>query len=388
MSVSTIYSPADKAEYLLRSGAKMSKLFSVSALLNNDARAIAVADCLLETYKPENVYIAKDFVNYQTGEVYDGYGFLQNGVASRLSPAYQRFASSRARNRTAAKISKHKRLVGQDWRFATFTMPFLKANVEKVFAIISRAMELLKKRKIFCSNVDGAFSGEELNIGDGSTPYFIHFHSHIHILMLGRYIEQAKLADEWTDCVEKACREVAVEFLMPNLKTNRLIVDIRSVKKYAKKHSITMEDSLLELCKYTTKGSDFEKVPVEQLVEIEVALRGRQMVKAYGIFNNHKGKPKSGIVGSGKDTSLDTQHTTDGKPRFKRNERSVRSLVELGQELIESGKRNDWLKILRLAMESRREFRQKQLAMKYPRATFKTLDGKKWNGVSISPTNH
>jgi hypothetical protein len=206
--------------------------------------------------------------------------------------------------------------------------------------------------------------------------------------MLGRYIEQAKLADEWTDCVEKACREVAVEFLMPNLKTNRLIVDIRSVKKYAKKYSITMEDSLLELCKYTTKGSDFEKVPVEQLVEIEVALRGRQMVKAYGIFNNHKGKPKSGIVGSGKDTSLDTQHTTDGKPRFKRNERSVRSLVELGQELIESGKRNDWLKILRLAMESRREFRQKQLAMKYPRATFKTLDGKKWNGVSISPTNH
>ncbi len=391
MSVSTIYSPADKADYLLRSGAKMSELFSASAFLNKNFRAIAVADCLVETYKPENIYVAKDLVNYQTGEVFDGYGALQNGVASRLSPAYQRFASSRARRRTEAKISKHKQLVGQDWRFATFTMPFLKADVEKVFAIISRAMELLKKRKVFCSNVDGAFCGEELTIGDGSTAYFIHFHSHIHILMLGRYIEQAKLADEWTDCVERACREVGVEFLVPNLKTNRLIVDIRSVKKYAKKRSIAMQDALLEICKYTTKGSDFEKVPVEQLVEIEAALRGRQMVKAYGIFNNHRGKSKGMEVSLGGDTLLDTQHITDGeanKPKFKRTERKIKSLVEFGEEMISSGKREAWLKVLHLTMQSRREFRQKQLAMKYPHAVFRTLDGKKWNGVSVLLTNH
>jgi hypothetical protein len=384
MSVSTIYLPADKAEYLLRSGAKMSELFSASAFLNQDARAIAVADCLLETYKPENVYISKDFVNYQTGEVFDGYGLLQIGVASRLSPAYQRFASSRTRRRAEAKISKHKQLVGQDWRFATFTMPFLKTDVEKVFAVISRAMELLKKRKIFCSNVDGAFCGEELTIGDGSTPYFIHFHSHIHILMLGRYIEQGKLADEWTDCVERACRDVGVEFSMPNLKTNRLVVDIRSVRKYAKRRSVTMQDSLLEVCKYTTKGSDFEKVPVKQLVEIEVALRGRQMVKTYGVFNDHKGKPKGKVVSLGKDTSLDTLHTIDGKPRFKRNERVVKSLVKLGQELIETGRRGEWLRILRLTTQSRREFRRRSLAMKYPRASFETLSGRRWSGVSNS----
>ncbi len=200
--------------------------------------------------------------------------------------------------------------------------------------------------------------------------------------MLGRYIEQAKLADEWTDCVERACRDVGVEFLVPNLKTNRLIVDIRSVKKYAKKRSVTMQDALLEICKYTTKGSDFEKVPVEQLVEIEAALRGRQMVKAYGIFNNHKGKAKGIGTNLHGDTSLDTLHTTDGKPRFKRNERKVKSLVKLGEEMISSGKRQAWLKVLCLTMESRREFRQKQLAMKYPRAVFRTLDGGKWYGVS------
>jgi hypothetical protein len=391
MSVSTIYSPADKAEYLLRSGAKMSKLFSASAFLNKSSRAIAVADCLLETYRPENIYISKDLVNYQTGELFDGYGVLQIGIASRLSPAYQRFASSRARKRAEAKIANHKQLVGQDWRFATFTMPFLKVDVGTVLAVISRAMELLKKRKIFCLNVDGAFCGEELTIGDGSTAYFTHFHSHIHILMLGKYIEQDKLADEWTDCVERACQEVGVEFSMPNLKTNRLIVDIRSVKKYAKKRSVTMQDSLFEICKYTTKGSDFEKVPVEQLVEIESALRGRQMVKAYGVFNNHKGKAKGTGTNLGRDTSLDTQHTIDGEtvnPKFRRNERKLKSLVELGEEMISGGNRDDWLKILCLTMQSRREFRQKQLAMKYPFATFRTLDGGSWSGVSGSPTNH
>jgi hypothetical protein len=391
MSVSTTYSPADRADYLLRSGVKMSKLFTASALLSENSRAIAVADCLTETYKPENVYIAEDLVDYRTGELFDGYGVLQNGVASRLSPAYQRFASSRVRKRAEAKIANHKQLVGQDWRLGTLTMPFLRADVEKVFAIISRAIELLKKRQIFVSNVDGAFCGEEMTIGDGSTAYFTHFHSHIHILMLGKYIDQGELADEWTDCVEKACREFGVEFSLPNLKTNRLIVDIRSVKKYAKKRSITMQDSLLEVCKYTTKGSDFEKVPVEQLVKIEAALRGRQMVRAYGIFNNHKGRTKGIGTSLGKDTSLDTLHTTDGetvKPKFKRNERKVKSLVELGEGMISSGKRDVWLKILYLTMESRREFRQRQLAMKYPRASFRTLDGRGWNGVSVSSASH
>ncbi len=391
MSVSTIYSPADKAEYLLRSGAKMSKLFSASAFLNKNSRAIAVADCLLETYKPENIYTAKDLINYQTGELFDGYGVLQIGIASRLSPAYQRFASGRSISRAGLKIANHKQLVWQDWRFATFTMPFLKANIGMVLAIISRAMELLKKRKIFVSNVDGAFCGEELTVGDASTAYFTHFHSHIHILMLGKYIDQGELADEWTDCVERACREVGVEFSMPNLKTNRLIVDIRSVKKYAKKRSVTMQDALLEVCKYTTKGSDFEKVPVEQLVEIEAALRGRQMVKAYGIFNNHRGKAKGIGTSIGRDTSLDTQHTIDGetvKPRFRRNERKVQSLVELGKEMISSGKREAWLKVLCLAMQSRREFRRKQLAMKYPFSSFRTLDGRKWDGVSILSVGH
>jgi len=376
------YSQTDKAKHLLRKGERASELFGSSAVLNRDAKAIAIADVMRETYRPENVYTAKDLVNYQTGELFDGHGFLNIGVASRMSPAYRESSSIRARKRAEAKISKHKQLVSQEWRFATFTMPFLKADVEKVLAILSRSVELLKKRKIFRSNVDGAFCGEELTIGDASTDNFTHFHSHIHVLMLGKYIEQNLLAEVWTDCVEKACGEFGVEFSIPNLTTNRLVVDIRNVKKYAKKRSITMQDSLLEVCGYVVKGSDFEKVPVEQLVQIESALRGRQMVKAYGIFNKHKGKGKD--INSSKDTYVHNNYTTDGnthKPTNKRDKPRAKNLLKVGQELIENGKRNEWLKILRLTMQSRREFRRDYLAFKYPHATFSTLDGNEWSGV-------
>jgi hypothetical protein len=382
---SKVYSPTDKANYVLRNGEKLSDLFGISAFLKKDAKAIAIADCLSQTYKPQNIYVSKNLINYQTGEIFDGYGVLQSGIASRLSPAYQQSASRRARKRAENQILRVKRQSGQDWRFLTLTMPHLKADVATVLAIESKAIELFKKRKLWTQNVDGAFFGEEMTIGDSSTKVFTHYHLHTHCLMLGKYMEQWKIADAWTNCVEKACEQFGVEFLMTNLKTNRLIVDIRDVKKYAKKRSITMADSLAELCKYTTKGSEFEKVPVSELVEIELALRGRQMVKTYGDFNKRKG------TNFNKDTYVHTHHTIDGeviKPRFKRNERKVKSLVNLGEKMIIEGKREEWLKILNLTMETRRKFRRDYLAFKYPHATFSTLDGATWVGVSRPPTEH
>ncbi|MET0754377.1 MAG: hypothetical protein ABWZ66_13425 [Pyrinomonadaceae bacterium] len=380
------YSTTDKANYLLRNGSKMSGLFGVSAYLKKDSKALAIADCLSETYKPENVYVSRDVVNYQTGEIFDGYGILQNGVASRISPAYQQSSSRRARKKVQEKVSTAKPLVGYHWRFATFTMPHLRADVQTVLAIESRAVELLKKRKIWRDNIQGAFLGQEMTIGDGSTKNSTHYHVHTHALLLAKYVEQWKLADVWTECVETACKEFGVDFVMTNLKTNRLVVDIRDVRKYTKKRSIKMDDAVIELCKYTTKGSDFEKVPAEELVEIEYALRGRQMVKTYGCFNSQKGKGKK--KNSTKDTSVHNPHITDAKVKFVRNERKVKSLVKLGEEMISQGKREDWLKVLRITMEARRDFRRKYLAMKYPHAVFKTLDGQIWKGVSRVSTNH
>jgi hypothetical protein len=382
------FSPFDRADYLMRSGQKTSALFTQSALLKNDAKAIAIADCLRETYKPENVYIAQDLVNRKTDELFNGYGVLQSVGNSRLSIAYQKFASSRAKERVRRKVDDFKLSHGQRWRFLTLTLPHLKTDVATVLGILNRSLSLFKQRDLWRKNVTGAFFGEEMTIGDASTFYFTHYHLHCHVLLVSGFIEQWKLGDIWTACVEKACREFGVEFLMRNLKSNRLMVDIRDVGRYAKKKGKTMKDSIEELCKYTTKGSDYDKVPVRELLEIDYALRGHQMVKTYGIFNNRKGKSKEKINDK---ASLDTPHTIQGKAKkvkFKRNERKLESLVKLGETMILEGRRDDWQKFLRLTIQSRREFRRNKLAAQYPHASFATLDGHRWNGVARPPTNY
>jgi hypothetical protein len=377
-----IFTSSDKAVHLMQNGLKMAHLFEKSAHLVGDVRAMAIADCLRETYQLKNIYTAADLVNHRTGELFDGYGALNHGVATRMSPAYLTASMRRTRKRITAKIESAKPLVGQNWRFLTLTLPYLKADVATVFAIQSQAIEWFKKRKVWTQNVGGAFFGEELIIGGESTFTFTHFHGHIHTLMLGKYIDQWQLADAWTDCVEKACAKFGVEFLMRNLVSNRLMTHISDVRKYANSKAMKMDEAVQELCKYTTKGSDFEKVPVAEIVEIEAALHGRKMVRDYGIFNNQKGKGEK--EKTGEHTSLDTQCTTDGAAMLKPKSKPM-SLLQRGIRLIEEGKRAHWLQILHLEMETRRDFRRQQLAFKYPNAAFQTLDGERWFGVSTRP---
>jgi hypothetical protein len=377
------YSATDKAVYLMENGRQLANLFGKSAFLKQDARAIARADLLGETYRARNIYHATDLINYQTGELFDGYGVLINSINSRLSPAYVKASSARARKKVRASLAETKLFVGERYRFLTLTMPYLKADVGTVLKVKDRAMELFKKRKLWTSNIRAAQISEEMTIGDGSTMLFTHFHVHAHALAVGKYIQQWQVADVWTDCVEKACAEFAVEFLMRNLVSNRLTVDIKDVATYAKKKGRSLDDAVEELCKYVVKGSDFKKVPVAQLVEIDEALFNRKMIKSYGDFNNQKGTGKKETATA--DTSLDTKYTTDGNARPKLKREREPSLVDTGVRLLSDGRRGEWLELLALTMQNRRDFRVEQLAWKYPHATFRTLDGNRWFGVATRP---
>ncbi len=377
------YSASDKAVYLMQNGRHLADLFGQSAFLKQDAKAIARADLLRETYRPHNIYHATDLINYQTGELFDGYGVLINSLNSRLSPAYVRASSARARKKVRASLAKTKLLVGERYRFLTLTMPYLRADAATVLKVKDRAMELFKKRKLWISNIRAAHISEEMTIGDSSTILFTHFHVHAHALVVGKYVQQWQIADAWTDCVEKACAESAIEFLMRNTVSNRLTVDIKDVATYAKKKNKSLDNAVEELCKYVVKGSDYEKVPVAQIVEIDEALFNRRMVQSYGDFNNQNGKGKKETAS--KDTSLDTKYTTDGDVHAKAKRERKPPLVETGVRLIEDGRRGEWLELLALTMQNRRDFRVSQLAWKYPHSTFRTLDGGRWFGVATRP---
>ena len=384
------YTASDKAVYLMRNGTNLANLFAESALIHQDPLAMAKADILNETYRAQNIYHSEDQVNYETGELFDGYNTLVVGLCTRVSPAYLSASARRSRKRIKIKIADVKPLVGQQWRFMTLTLPYLRADVQTVMKVLDRALKTFKKRALWRRNVGGAFLAEEMTIGAESRPANTHYHIHIHILMLGKYVDQWQWGDLWTDAVEKACATIGVEFPpMTNLETNRLITDIRDVRKYAKANEKTMDDAIAELCKYTTKGSEYAKVPKREIVEIEKALHNRQMVKTYGCFNNQKGKGKSDNIA--KDTSLDTKCITDAFDNFKLLNKAIhkterkQTLAQMGAQLIADGRRDQWLEVLAVVFENRREFRIDQLMRRYPHATFRTLIGDRWFGVSKRP---
>jgi hypothetical protein len=170
---------------------------------------------------------------------------------------------------------------------------------------------------------------------------------------------------------------------MRNMVSNRVSVDIKDVATYAKKKGKSLDDAVAELCKYVVKGSDYKKVPVAQIVELDELLFKRQMIKSYGDFNNQKGTEKKETASQ--DTSLDTKHITDGAVRFKLKRKRRPSLVESGERLILAGRRDEWLEMVGATMEYRRQFRVDQLAWRYPHACFHTLDGRRWFGVAERP---
>jgi hypothetical protein len=378
-----IYTASDKAVFLMQDGRKLANLFGESALLKQDARAIAKADLLRETYRPKNIFHATDLLNRETGELFEGYGVLINSINSRISKAYLTAQARRAKKRIRAKLAETKLFVGERYRFLTLTMPYLETDLRTVLKIKDRALQLFKKRKLWTSSIRAAFIAEEMTIGDASTMFQTHYHAHAHALLVSKYLNYDLFANVWTDCVEKACAESGVEFLMRNLAHNRLSVDIKDVETYGKKKGNTLDESIDELCKYVVKGSDYEKVPVAEIVEIESALFKRQMIKSYGDFNNQKGKGNKETAS--KDTSLDTKYITDGDAHHKPKPPRRPSLIDTGERMNREGKRAEWLEMVCLEMENRRQFRIDQLAWKFPFATFHTLDGKRWFGVSTRP---
>jgi hypothetical protein len=369
------FSAIERAQYRQEQGLKMSWRLSLSGAMNYDAEAMARADCIAETASSDNLYFSVDQVNYETGELFDGYGSLTTTVASRFCPTYLASSARRARKQKREDLARVKPKRFDLLRFITLTMPNLQTDFETTIKILFRAFSLLKKREIFTRNVTGAIYGYENTVGAAN-----HHHAHIHILAWSAWINQTELSAAWTDCVEKACAEIGVQCLV-NTSSGRMIVDIRLTKKKATgRGTIAVEDALQEVCKYLTKGSDFDKVPIDELSRIEKVLQNRQMVGSYGECNIRKGKAelsKTDEINSKRKvfTSLDTPNIIDGEKVKTRRE----NLVQIGTRMILNGQRAEFQRLLKRKMQERRAFRKRQLALMYPNARFCTLSGAAWS---------
>jgi hypothetical protein len=237
--------------------------------------------------------------------------------------------------------------------------------------VLDAAIVLLKKRQWFKRNFRGGIQSLETTIGEAS-----HYHSHVHILAFSEWIVWERLGEEWTSCVREACRQFDV---LLNVCTShlRLVVDVRLVvgKSRGSRKTIGFEDAVQEVCKYVVKGSDWLKVPVEKLCEIERVLRGRKMVRTFGECSDSRSDTAEIRDFSGADTHFNTTDTTDGSQAKPAQKLKRETLIDEGERLIADGRRDEWLLLLRKKMRDRRAWRRKQLLLMYPQAIFWTLDG-------------
>jgi hypothetical protein len=295
-------------------------------------------------------------------------------------------------------------------------MPKIHASFADVLDMLDAALVLLKKRQWFKSNVRGAVIGVEFTLGAAGD----HYHAHAHMLAWSKWVSWSELGEQWTACLLKAAarRGVLVEFETAH---GRAVVDVRLVTAKRKgKGTVSTADAIQETCKYIVKGSDFEKIPAGELCAVEKALRRRRMVETFGECNAQKGKRPEGS------TYLDTQNITDGScdvseeiegvgsmcreraegereaggrseaedGRPGESARAVLStparllplpkslpLREVGAAMIRRGERELWLEMLRAVFAGRREWRRRDLARRFPYATFRTLDGHVWRGI-------
>jgi hypothetical protein len=362
----------DKANYRQREGVKMSKLLEKSANVVGSPRGLAVADCIAETASPENIYFSSEQINFDTGELFDGFGVLTEAVSSRLCPSYQARMSKRARKMVRGALGRVKAGSDERLRFTTLTMPNLETSFERTIEVLDAAIVLLKKRKWFKKNFRAGVQAIETTIGERE-----HFHSHCHILALAKWIVWTELGEQWTQCVEAACRKFDVP-LKIETSHGRLVVDVRLVvaKSRDARKTISLDDAIQETCKYIVKGSDYEKVPIENLCEMESVLRGRKMIRTFGECSQPASADGQESTFEDAATYVHTTDTTDGTQPAAAQKLKVETLVELGTRLITEGRRDEWLLILRKKMSERRAFRRKQLLEMYPMAIFWTLDGK------------
>jgi hypothetical protein len=392
---------ADAALYRLSLGGEIAARLQDAATLENDAEILADADMMAAASTPERIWFGSGLSD-AAGASYEGYGSLIV-PASRANPAYMKVSATRARKRMLAAFKTHRPLVGEAQRFITFTIPPLFGfDLVRAFQLLDGALVLLKKRKFFKFMVSAAVFGDEVTTGARIT----HFHCHSHMLAWTRKFSKKDIHELrrcWTQALQASARKLGVANLPINSKDGLAVANVKQVVPRERDgRTITLEKAIAETCKYTVKGTEFTKMPDRFLCQFARALRGRQMITLFGDINNRKGKQKRAQY-------LDLTHTNDGETSVQvqdsgaengtetarqegwREFRSIRKrrverkepLRLVGARMIAAGKRQEWLEILEKEFTRRTSWRKRQLATRFPYATFSTLAGEVWYGVEL-----
>jgi hypothetical protein len=379
------------------------------ALAANDADALAAADTILAAARPENIWHAEGLTGAD-GKPFAGYGSFTN-AASRLDQAYAKASTSKARKRVAEYMGRVeakdengisiKQQSGYHKMFVTLTMPTLIGfGFKRTLDFFDDASRRFRQCKLFRDKVRGGVRGVEFTLGDQRCDKHIRlktkwkdcrscadcrafvwafdthgYHFHAHYVLWSKKLDWEELGEAWTKSLQATAEEFGVELVI-GTSHGRVLVDTRKVTERGnRRDSISETGAIDEACKYITKGSDFEKIPESELVEINSALAGRRMIEPLGEANTRKGSTAARKDAAGQKHNLDEPVIVESSPLTDEYDSELESLRKYGARMIRAGKRARWLETLRQVYAARADYRKVQLAERYPNAKFITLAG-------------
>jgi hypothetical protein len=360
-----------RAQHRLAEGRKIGEAYRQAAVESSDPEARAVSVLILQESQPENLFVARDLHNRETGEAFDGHGTLVL-AGTRLTPGSIKQVAAKARKRAQTALGRVRPQSGDQLMFVTLTAPRLFGfDSVRTVRLFDAALVLLKKRKFFKGNVRGAIIGCEFTTG----AYDTHFHYHAH--MLGwmkdglRWKKNGvhEFRVHWTDCLVKAARKLGEGEIQMNTRDGYAVAQVKKVvPKQRGKETITREAAIAETCKYTCKGSDLAKIPHDRLVAFERLLYRRRLIETFGECNAQRGRTmkKPYVLEKG---------ITDGEPKPKIRRTRKESLRKIGAKMIGEGKEKEFAELVGREFTKRRIWRKKQLMDQYPAATFIALNG-------------
>jgi hypothetical protein len=209
----------------------------------------------------------------------------------------------------------------------------------------------------------------------------------------------------WTDCLKKAHREIfgkpmKIKTVSGNCRVDFREADLSEIENY---DVDTKSGILFELAGYTAKQANFVGLlkntehGAALLAEAEYVFRNKRILTGFGIFKaKRKTNPSAAKVDtvnqeSSKATSLlSRKHTVEkSNPKLGLSVANAvlyqtqKSLLKSGMEMIEAGRKDEWLNHLEKVKDFFILQRRNRLLLHFPNGIFTDLLGNKFYGENV-----
>jgi len=344
--------------------------------------ALACAERIERCASPQNVFVADDF-HTEHGEAYSANGNLW-ACSSLLC---QNCIGKLARNnrKTIRHVVKNEKLfVGENWYFVTPTMPnlllkgysldFITLVFQKAFEVFTHRNNDIKKQTQYQKLIRGMFKNAEFTYTDNEV-----FNFHAHLLVIAKSKIQrdnfSLIRSLWTKALEKAFEFYGLHFEL-NTSDNYAVVNVQKV------NFANREKTIAELCKYVTKSDSWANIPLEEVEKIIERPRRVRMFEALGVCRESAKKMRDDVIKARAETrsSVGDETYLDTKELIPRNAPKRRASW---RERIKHQTLEEYKTELDMEVSAVQEYRRWQLLRTFPCAKFETLDGRRWEAITL-----